>query len=251
MIILYKPLGITPYQAIIKLKEKNPELYEKKLSYAGRLDPMAEGLLLILVDDENKSRRQLEHFDKTYEFEALLGFKSDTYDILGLADRLSDNEVEDEEINNYVSKNTGKFIQKYPPFSAIKVDGKPLYWWARQNIEVNPPEKEIEIKSFEALERYEIDKKSLETAILSKISLVKGDFRQGEIIKRWKDIFSKIPNEKKFSIYKFKLKCSRGGYIRGVVNELGNYLGCGALAYSIKRVEIGEFTVKDAIYPFS
>jgi len=79
---LYKPVGMTPLQAVEKLREKNTVYNGKKMSYAGRLDPMAEGVLLILVGDENKKMKQYMGFDKEYKAEILFGFSSDSNDVL-------------------------------------------------------------------------------------------------------------------------------------------------------------------------
>jgi len=80
---LYKQTGVTPLQTIKQLQKRYPEYQDSKLGYAGRLDPMAEGVLLVLVDEENKKRRTYESLEKEYEFYMLFGVKTDTYDILG------------------------------------------------------------------------------------------------------------------------------------------------------------------------
>jgi len=83
MILLNKPLGMTPLEAIREFQRKNPKYQTTKLSFAGRLDPMAEGLLLVLEGEENKDRKRFENLDKTYEFSILFGVTTDTYDLLG------------------------------------------------------------------------------------------------------------------------------------------------------------------------
>jgi tRNA U55 pseudouridine synthase TruB len=73
-------------EVLENFKEENPKYKEIKFAYAGRLDPMAEGQLLILVGDTCKERDKYLNLDKEYEFEILLGLKSDTKDLLGLAE---------------------------------------------------------------------------------------------------------------------------------------------------------------------
>ena len=166
VIPIYKALGETPYQAILKFKKRFPEYMNVKISYAGRLDPMAEGLLLLLVGEENQKRKKYENLSKTYEFTVLLGIATDTYDILGkivhspnLNSHLINNSSIVEsgdgtsmdygkwQMENILKSFLGKRVQPYPPYSSKAVKGKPLYWWARENRldEIEIPTKVIEI----------------------------------------------------------------------------------------------------------
>ena len=81
---VFKPIGISPLGAIKALKEKYPELKNEKMTYAGRLDPLAEGALLILAGNAVHEKEKYLKLDKEYEGEILFGFTTDTYDILGL-----------------------------------------------------------------------------------------------------------------------------------------------------------------------
>lgn len=242
MILVYKPLGLTPLQAIERLKKKKPELSGKTLSYAGRLDPMAEGLLLILVGEENKRRREFEHLDKEYEFEALLGIKTDSYDLLGIPKIGKEKQIRAIEVNAFVKKNSQKVTQEYPPYSSFKVEGKPLYWWARQGKKVTIPKREIRVEKFEFIDRYKIFPQEILKTIISRINLVKGDFRQELILRNWQNLFEEINDKKEFQILKFKISCSSGTYIRSLVDAFGKELNVGSVTYSIKRTRIGKFT---------
>ena len=82
---IYKPVGISPLDAIKTLKEKYPELKDEKMTYAGRLDPLAEGVLLILAGNAVYEKEKYLKLDKEYEAEILFGFNTDTYDIFGSA----------------------------------------------------------------------------------------------------------------------------------------------------------------------
>ena len=84
---VFKPVGISPLDAIKILKEKYPELKDEKMTYAGRLDPLAEGALLILAGNAVHKKEKYLKLDKEYEGEILFGFNTDTYDILGLSKR--------------------------------------------------------------------------------------------------------------------------------------------------------------------
>jgi len=130
--------------------------------------------------------------------------------------------------------------QTYPPYSSKKVDGKQLFEWARAGEEVESPERNIKVYSIEHLEDKEKTGAELLEEILKKIDLVKGDFRQEEIIESWLKTLSPISNST-FLISKFRAHVSSGTYIRGLVQEMGEILGCGALTYSIKRTRVGEY----------
>ena len=242
MILIYKPLGRTPLQALENLKKQKVELSSEVLSYAGRLDPMAEGMLLVLVGSENKKRREYEHFDKEYEFEAILGIETDSYDLLGIPKIGETRKVQRDEINSFVLKNSNKIIQTPPPFSSYRVDGKPLYWWARQGKKVTIPKREIGVGKFEFIDSYKISPQKILETIVYRINLVKGDFRQKEILNEW-DAFFKENKKESFDVLKFSFKCSSGGYVRSLVASLGEKLGTKAVAYSIKRVKIGEYNL--------
>ncbi|MES2135091.1 MAG: hypothetical protein V4449_02535 [Patescibacteria group bacterium] len=92
--VLEKKIGDTPLQALEELRRKNDWLQSVPLTYAGRLDPMAEGKLLILIGDECKVRERYDGLDKEYEFEVLLGFSSDTGDVLGMAEASGESYIE-------------------------------------------------------------------------------------------------------------------------------------------------------------
>ena len=247
---LYKKEGETPLETIEGFKAENPEYKDEKMTYAGRLDPMAEGVLLVLVDDECRNKEKYLGLDKEYEFEILWGFKTDTYDILGIPQPKSKQPFLDsaesqnrfvEKLETLLEKNKGKFIQKYPPYSSMTVRGKQLHQWAKEGKldEIKIPEREIEVYNIEFLENKEIKIQNLLKNIIERIEKVKGDFRQDQIIKEWKKIFHELSDgQQKFVISKARIKCSSGTYVRGIVNELGEKLDVGAIAFSIKRTKI-------------
>lgn len=246
---VYKPIGHTPLDVIKKLKEINPTLVDTKIAYAGRLDPMAEGLLLLLIGDECKKREQYERLPKTYELEVLFGLSTDSYDILGLVDNFELKQLPTHFnglVNDHIQGLIGKHKQKYPPYSAGRVQGKPLYWWARNGRldEVNVPEKEIEIYALQLINVTDRPVLDLEHDIISRIQLVHGAFRQEAIRERWK-IFFQHTRQGIFPVYRFSVSCSSGTYVRSLAHEMGKKLGIGAVTFSIKRSSIGHYTIND------
>lgn len=226
------------------------------MGYAGRLDPMAEGVLLILVGDELKNQKEYWALDKEYEAKILLGAETDTYDILGLP-----------KIPNPKSQITNKFqspkskIQKtlesfqgeytfdYPPYASRKVKGKPLFWWARRGklSEIKIPTKTVQIHEIELLDVQSVAKEKLQNRILKNISLVMGNFRQKQIKAAWKKVFKQARAEK-FVIIKIRVFASSGTYIRTIAHELGKKLGTGAALLHLKRTKVGNFKVKNSIH---
>src|SRR5882724_12690946 len=90
---LYKELGETPRERLERLRVQKPHFEHEVLSYAGRLDPMAEGVMLCLVGSANSRREQYLDMSKEYTLDVLFGFSTDTYDVLGRV--LETGEVED------------------------------------------------------------------------------------------------------------------------------------------------------------
>ncbi len=267
IIPIYKPLGMTPFEVINIFKDRRPIYKNETISYAGRLDPMAEGLLLLLVGDENKKRKNYEDLQKTYEFRVLLGIETDTYDILGkivhvpssifhLDQAFKENQVFMSlengklQMENLLHSFTGKKMQAYPPYSSKTVSGKPLYWWARQNRldEIETPRKEIEIYSLELLAKEKIMIQELRFLIQERISKVNGDFRQKEILREWNKFFNDITLKQynNFPVMHCRVTCSSGTYVRSLSHEIGKQLGASGIALQIIRTKVGEYTIEEA-----
>ena len=113
---LYKDLGETPLECVERFKSDNPEYKDLPMTYAVMLDPMAEGLLIVLVGEECKKKDEYLGLSKEYVFEVLFGFMTDTYDLLGLP---KTSEIKDANFDKFL----GKRIQKYPVFCLKKENG--------------------------------------------------------------------------------------------------------------------------------
>lgn len=247
MLKLYKKVGETPLECLERLRQDNPKYKKIKMTYAGRLDPLAEGELLVLVGEECQDKDKYLGLDKEYEFEVLFGFQTDTYDILGLLFFDSNNDLLDdydviqhqEKTERFLRDIQGKQRQTYPPFSSKTLGGKPLFELAKNGKLKKQvlPEREIEIYEAKLLKSYWITKRDLKSEVFKKILLVKGDFRQEKILQKWGKILEAEKREK-FLISKFKIKCSGGTYIRRIVDSLGEKLSYPALTFSIKRTKI-------------
>ncbi len=268
---LYKKVGETPLGRIDRFRVENPAYTDAVLSYAGRLDPMAEGVLLVVVGDENKDKEKYLNLPKKYTFECLWGFETDTYDVLGKvkeggeSEKLkaqSESEKEEEgkggekpktknkkeKIDELVKNLPGKFSQKYPPYSSKTVQGVPLFEWARKGKleEIEIPSRDVEIFESKTVGEYILTKKELEETILKKISLVRGDFRQGEIKELWLKTFANT-SQVEFQVTSMWATVSGGVYIRSIVQELGKKVGRGAVTLGIMRDSVGDFLAEDSV----
>ncbi|MBX4198722.1 hypothetical protein KW800_00350 [Candidatus Parcubacteria bacterium] len=236
---LYKNLGETPLECIERFKLERPEYKDVNMTYLGRLDPMAEGLLFILAGDTRDKQKYLD-WDKAYEFEVLWGFETDTYDTLGLVTAEGKMPIDLEKKMGKLLKNiAARKTQAYPPYSARTVGGKALHTWAREGKigEVEIPTRSIKIFHIEHVRTRLLKQSEVLEEILKNIALVEGDFRQAEISSLWKRVLK--PNELAL-ISRFKVDVSSGTYVRGLAHEMGKMLGTCALAYSIKRTRMGE-----------
>lgn len=254
--IFCKKLGETPLEAInrfrVENRNNNPELDFLPITYAGRLDPMAEGLLILLAGERAKEKEKFLNLKKTYEFEVLWGVETDTLDLLGRVVKSEKSKVESgapnaEEIQEYLEKSVGKFEQMYPAFSSRPVGGKPLFEWAREGRikDIDIPKHEVEIYLAKFLERKEYSPEKIQEEILRRVGLVGGDFRQESIKEDWEKYFDS-PSQQYF-IDKFQIEASSGFYVRQFVSDMARNMNTYATTFFIKRLKIGTFSLQNII----
>ena len=234
---IYKEQGETPLEALerFRMQERLPQ--DMPLTYAGRLNPMAEGLLLVLSGKDCKDKDKYTGLDKEYEIEIVFGIDTDTYDSLGVIQRVRATNLGS--INDIdVSKYVGKFIQEYPAYSSKTVDGEQLHTLARAGkLPDDMPTKSVEIYSIKSLCGMDVSGQGLAHTVLEKIKKVKGDFRQREIADRWR-VFSVEHAAARFVVLNIQVLCSSGTYMRSLAHRMGQDVGTGAIALSIKRTKI-------------
>ena len=248
IIILNKKEGETPLEALEDFRRKNKKYKNVKMTYAGRLDPMASGLLLVLAGEEVKKKEKYLKLSKEYDFEILFGFSTDTHDILGkvyhsniltnVGMNLSKKKLV-KLIRSNLKNFQGEFTQDYPMYSSKTVKGKPLFQYARTGEGIDISNRKIYVKSLTFVKIKKITPKNLLRNIEKRIKKIKGDFRQEEILKIWK----KKLNKKTIPLFtaNFKIKCGGGTYVRGIAHSLGKKIGVPALAFSIKRIKVGNY----------
>ena len=201
-----KPQNMTSHDVVSVMRRT---LGIKKIGHTGTLDPMATGVLPICI---GKSTRIMEYLDldmKKYRCTRVLGMVTDTQDIWGQElERFDASDVDEDKVRAAFAQFHGVMDQKPPMYSALKVNGKKLYEYARAGIEVEVKTRKIWIKSLE----------------IEKIDL--------------------SPEEKTVT---FAVECSKGTYIRTICQDVGNHLGCGGTLAGLTRIKSGIFDIDGAI----
>lgn len=245
--LLYKKLGETPNQCLMRFKMHNKDFSGVPLTYAGRLDPLAEGLLLVLSGDEIQEKNTYLDLKKGYVFEMLWGLSTDTNDVLGMVTKSESSIPTTIEVKKSLENYVLKFEQKYPAYSSKPVNGLPLLEWARSGKlhEIEIPSHEVEIFNVEHISRRHILGVDLLNEVKSKIKLVVGDFRQKEILNKWIEVLVN-DLEKEFTIDQVLVTVSSGFYVRQFISDFADSFDAKAIAFHIKRNHIGDFHVDDA-----
>ena len=148
ILLVNKPKDYTSRDIVNKLTKV---FNTKKIGHTGTLDPIAEGVLVITIGKCTKLCDILTSTYKEYIATIKLGIKTDTEDITGNILEQKDFNIKEEQIREVLNTFIGKSIQEVPIYSAIKVNGKKLYEYARNNIKVELPKREIDIKEIELI----------------------------------------------------------------------------------------------------
>jgi tRNA pseudouridine(55) synthase len=246
---LYKELGETPRERLERLRGQKPHFEHEVLSYAGRLDPMAEGVMLCLVGSANSRREEYLNMSKEYTLDVLFGFETDTYDILGKVIESGETDtLRPRNIEKALNEFRGKLNQEYPPYSSKTVDGKALFQWAREGAlsSITMPSRSVTVYDIDITSLYKIKEPQLLAYIESCVAKVNGDFRQEEVLRIWqRHLMQKGTRE--FPAATIHISCSSGTYARSIAHGLGQELGVPALALHILRTQVGEYTIEKSL----
>jgi len=252
-VVLEKKVGETPLQTLESYRNSHPELLNVPMAYAGRLDPMAEGKLLVLMGDECKVQEKYHSLDKEYMFEVLFGVSSDTADVLGLLESCTVATLEKETVEKAVQKLIGNIELPYPHFSSKTVTGKPLHVWKLEGRigEIEIPKKRSTIyklnlqilKKVTSTEVYTYATEKIETIlpVIEESKALGNDFRRADVRTSWKKFQEQHEPLQTFFIAQFICIASSGTYMRTLAEVIAKELGTCGLAYSIKRTQIGKY----------
>ena len=205
IIIINKPKECTSNDIVQKVKK----ILGEKVGHTGTLDPMATGVLPLLIGKGTQCSKYLINHDKQYQVQLTLGKKTDTADIEGKIieeQQVKEEILKKENIEEVLKTFIGKQTQMPPIYSAIKVKGKKLYEYARKGEQVEIQPRNIEI--------YEMQ--------LQKI----------------------YPEQQKIE---FHVHCSKGTYIRSLCEDIAERLGTIGYMSELKRIKVGNFDIEDSI----
>ena len=205
ILLVNKPKNCTSHDVVYKVRK----IVKEKVGHTGTLDPLAEGVLPLLIGKGTLCSKYLIEHDKEYEIVLKLGISTETMD--GEGKVIENKEVEEELLDKkYVEEILESFVGKQkqtpPIYSAIKVKGKKLYEYARRGEKVEIPKREIEI--------YEI-----------KLIAINREKKEIE----------------------FKVSCSKGTYIRSLCTDIAKKLGTIGYMSELKRLKVGNFKIEDTI----
>ena len=152
VLLVKKPVEWTSHDVVAKIRGI---IKQRRVGHTGTLDPLADGLLVVCIGRATKIARFLSGHDKTYEAEIHLGISSPTFDSEGVPPELKPADIADltpDEIESLLDNYRGVITQKVPAYSAVRVDGRRLHQLARKDVEVERPEREVEIIELELVE---------------------------------------------------------------------------------------------------
>ena len=197
IVLLNKPLGLSSNHALQRVKRI---FNAAKAGHTGALDPLATGMLPICLGEATKFSQFLLDADKTYQVTAKLGVRTTTSDADGEVVETRPVSVTEQALIQATEQFKGPIKQIPSMFSALKHQGKPLYFYARQGIEIEREARDIEIYHL-SVDRFEHDEVDM------------------------------------------TVHCSKGTYIRSLVDDLGQLLGCGAFVSRLDRTQVTDYPV--------
>lgn len=204
LLVINKPKGVTSRDIV---NEVSKILKTKKIGHTGTLDPIATGVLVLTINKATKLSEIITSEEKVYQAEVILGIKTDTLDITGNILEECNTKFTEEEIVNTLNLFVGTYNQEVPIYSAVKINGKKLYEYARNKEKVTLPKRMVTIKYINLDEINYIDNKT---------------------------------------VFKFTCKVSKGTYIRSLINDIATKLNTIGTMKNLIRIEQGNFNIKDS-----
>ena len=205
IIIVNKPYGYTSRDVVNILCKK---FKTKRIGHTGTLDPIATGVLILCIGSATKLVEALTSDDKEYIATVELGTLTDTLDNTGNVIKEEKTNLNVNQIKKALEKMQGVYEQEVPIYSAVKINGKKLYEYAREGINVELPKRMVNIKSLE--------------------------------------LINNIKYENNKTTFQIRCHVSKGTYIRSLVNDIAHELGTVGTMTSLNRVKQGIFNISDS-----
>lgn len=241
--IIDKRIGETPLEALEALRRRKRIATSVPMTYAGRLDPMVSGKLMILTGEDCKRQDEYRGMDKEYVVEVLFGLRSDTGDILGIVEVGDPLFPSPKETKAALATFIGPYNAPYPPYSSKTVDGKPLFKHTLEGNDVEAPLQHGMIYAISYKGMRTTDTPSLQayvkknigklTPVTAEEKALGRDFRKDDALASWE----RIP-KRQYAVLKIKVRTSSGVYMRTLAEDIGKKVGTKALARFIRRTKI-------------
>lgn len=206
IVIIDKPKGLTSRDVVNIVSKK---FNTKKVGHTGTLDPLATGVLVVVINKATKLVDMLTSSDKEYVAECVFGISTDTLDSDGNVLSSEDAIINEPAIIDVLNSFKGTYNQEVPIYSAVKINGKKLYEYARENIDIKLPSREVSIYDIELIDK-----------------------------PVYQDNHTKIT---------FKVKVSKGTYIRSLIRDIAKKLDTVGIMTNLRRVSQGKFNEYDAV----
>lgn len=206
---VFKERGLTSHDVVFKLRKI---LHTKKVGHTGTLDPEVDGVLPVCIGNATKVSDYIMDMGKAYEAEVTIGYSTTTEDQTGevLEKRnVEQDQLSTQEIDAAIQSFKGEIEQIPPMYSSVKVNGRKLYEYARNNETVERPKRKVKI--------YEIERTS------------EPEFHDG------------------ICSFNILIRCGKGTYIRTLATDIGNVLNYPAHMSLLTRIESGGFQIKDSL----
>lgn len=210
ILVIDKDEGMTSADVVYHLRRA---LHIRKIGHAGTLDPEVTGVLPVAIGQATKLIELMHTRPKEYIGTGLFGYSTDSYDATGnvLNEKKLTQPFSSTDIQASMNQFLGKIVQVPPIYSAVKVNGKHLYEYAREGIEVERPKRTVEIDQYDLTKNPHFDA------------------------------------DKGQESFDFKIKCSKGTYVRSLVNDLGEKMGCPAVMTYLRRTASSGFDITQAV----
>ena len=210
ILVIDKDKGMTSADVVYHLRKA---LHIKKIGHAGTLDPDVTGVLPIAIGQATKLIELMHEENKKYVGQGIFGFATDSYDISGKKTEFKKitSKIKYHQIQKAMQEFVGSIEQVPPIYSAVRVNGKHLYEYARAGIKVERPKRQIEVFSYDLTNEPVFDKEN------------------GQ------------------EVFDFKIECSKGTYVRSLINDLGTNLGVPAVMKNLRRTSSSGFDIDQAV----
>ncbi|AYV66053.1 MULTISPECIES: tRNA pseudouridine(55) synthase TruB [Niallia] len=206
---LWKPKGLTSHDCVFRLRKI---LHMKRIGHTGTLDPDVTGVLPICLGRATKVAEYITDAGKEYVGEVTIGYSTTTEDRSG--EKVEEKKVAEiitrDRIEAILRELTGEITQTPPMYSAVKVNGKRLYEYARQGIEIDRPSRQVNIYSLDLIDEWQV--------------------LQGDTVS-----------------FRFRVSCSKGTYIRTLAVMIGEKLGYPAHMSDLCRTRSAAFTKQECV----